>query len=91
MLEAIYFRRPVFVNRYDVYVRDIEPKGFRLPVIDGFVNRKVVQEVRRILDDPDYREELVNHNYEVARKYYGYRVLRYGLQTLIRNVQSRTD
>ena len=91
LLEAIYFRRPVFVNRYDVYVRDIEPKGFRLPVIDGFVNRKVVQEVRRILDDPDYREELVNHNFEVARKYYGYRVLRYGLQTLIRNVQSRTD
>ncbi len=91
LLEAIYFRIPAFVNRYDVYVRDIEPKGFRLPAIDGFVNRKVVDEVRRLLDDADYREQLVNHNYEVARKYYSYRILRYGLQTLIRNVQGRTD
>ena len=82
---------PILVNRYDVFVRDIEPKDFRLPTIDGFINRRTVREVRRLLDDEDYRTELVNHNYEVARKYYGYRALRYGLQTLIRNIHQRTD
>jgi glycosyltransferase involved in cell wall biosynthesis len=30
LLEAIYFRLPVVINRYSIYVQDIEPKGFRL-------------------------------------------------------------
>ncbi|HHC71937.1 MAG TPA: glycosyltransferase, partial [Thiotrichales bacterium] len=91
LLEAIYFRKPVFINRYDVYIRDIEPKGLRLPAIDGFVNRSVVREVRRLLDDPAHVEELVEHNYQIARKYYSYRVLRYGLQGLINNIHHRTE
>jgi hypothetical protein len=36
-LEAIYFRKPVLINRYSIFVRDIEPKGFRLLTMDGFV------------------------------------------------------
>ena len=51
--------------------------------MDGFVSRKVVKEVGRILEDPDYRHELVEHNYQVARPYYGYPVLRHGLRLLI--------
>ena len=90
-LEAIYFRIPILVNRYDVFARDIEPKGFCVPLIDGFINRKAVDEVRRIFDDSDYREEIVDHNYEIARKYYSYRVLRYGLQTLVKNIKHRTE
>lgn len=90
-LEAIYFRVPILVNRYQVFVRDIEPKGFRMPTMSGFIDRHVTREVRRLLDDPDYRTELVDHNYEVARKYYSYRALRYGLQTLTRNIQIDTD
>lgn len=91
LLEAVYFRVPVLINRYDVYIRDIEPKGFRFPTMDGFINRRAVREVARLLDDQDYRRELVDHNYEIARRYYSYEVLRYGLQTLIRNIQIRTD
>ena len=37
LLEAIYFRKPVLINRYSIFVRDIEPKGFKLLTIDGFV------------------------------------------------------
>jgi glycosyltransferase involved in cell wall biosynthesis len=87
LVEAFYFRVPPLVNRYDVYVRDIEPKGFRLPHIEGFVNGKAVSEVRRILDDAAYREELVNHNYEVAKKYFSYKTLRFGLQMLMDNIR----
>ncbi len=85
-LEAIYFRKPIMVNRYSVYARDIEPKGFRVPTMDGFVDRQVVDEVRRILDDPRYRQEMVDHNFALAREYYGYPVLRYGLRTLLGNI-----
>ncbi len=85
-LEAIYFRKPIMVNRYSVFARDIEPKGFRVPTMDGFVDRQVVDEVRRILDDPQYRKEMVDHNFALAKEYYGYPVLRYGLRTLLGNI-----
>ena len=91
LLEAIYFRTPVVVNRYSVYIRDIEPKGFRVPTMDGFVNRQVVKDVGRILEDLDYRHELVEHNYEVARRYYGYPVLRHGLRLMINNIRLKTE
>ena len=40
LLEAFYFRVPIIVNRYPVWVRDIEPKNFQVPVMDGFINRE---------------------------------------------------
>lgn len=85
-LEALYFKVPILVNRYSIFVRDIEPKGFHLPVIDGYVTRQVVQEVRRILDDADYRQTMVRHNYDVARRFFGYGALRRSLQTLMMNL-----
>ncbi len=86
LLEAIYYRVPVLVNRYSVFGRDIEPKGFQIPLMDGFVTRKVVDEVRRIVNDREYRMLLTEHNYRVAIRYFGYSVLRRSLRTLITNV-----
>ncbi|HMP76614.1 MAG TPA: glycosyltransferase family 4 protein [Kiritimatiellia bacterium] len=85
-LEAIYFKVPVVVNRYGVFGRDIEPKGFRCPLMDGYVTRQVAEEVRRLLEDRVYREELVAHNYTVGARYYGYSVLRRSLHTLVTNI-----
>lgn len=83
LLEAIYFRVPVVINRYSIFINDIEPKGFRLAVMDGMVTNKVVNDVRRILEDDTYRKEMVEHNYRVARKFYSYTVLRRSLRTLL--------
>jgi mannosylglucosylglycerate synthase len=88
-LEAVYFRKPVLINRYSVFARDIEPKGFRLAVMESFIDRAIVEEVRRILDDPEYRNGMVAHNYAVAKQYYSYSVLRYSLQTLLSNIEKR--
>ena len=87
LLEAFYFRIPVVVNRYSIFARDIEPKGFRLPVIAGFPTRGVVEEVRRLLEDKDYRREVVDHNYQTAHRYYSYANLRRKLHALIANVR----
>ncbi len=86
LLEAFYFKVPIIVNRYPVWVRDIEPKGFSVPVMDGFVNRSVVAEATRLLDDAAYCEQMVTHNYDLAKQFYGYPILRYCLQTLINNI-----
>ncbi|MHC4870428.1 MAG: glycosyltransferase [Planctomycetota bacterium] len=85
-LEAIYFRVPIVVNRYSIFARDIEPLGFRLPVIDGFVTRKVVDKVRKLIEDKEYRNEVTDHDYEIATRYYSYSVLRRKLRTLITNI-----
>lgn len=84
-LEAIYFRKPLLVNRYDVFVRDIEPQGFDVVVMDGYVSDRVVREVREILDSPERRRRMVDHNYAVATRHYSYAVLRRRLAFLISN------
>jgi glycosyltransferase involved in cell wall biosynthesis len=84
-LEAIYFRKPLLVNRYGVFVRDIEPQEFDLAIMDGFLTKKVVRAVREILENPRRREEMVNRNYEVATRHYSYAVLRKRLNFLLGN------
>ena len=82
-LEAIYYRRPIAVNRYSIYTTDIKPKGFSVIEINGFVTQKTVDHTRRVLDDADYRHRMVTHNYDVAKRYYSYSVLRQKLKTII--------
>jgi glycosyltransferase involved in cell wall biosynthesis len=84
-LEAIYFKLPVLTNRYSIFTRDIEPKGFQLPIMDGFLTRQVVDEVRRLLEDQDYRDRVVERNYRIAARFYSYSVLRRNLRTLVTN------
>ncbi len=86
LLEAVYFKKPIVINRYSIFIRDIEPKGFRLAVIDGFITRGVVAEVERLLRDERYREATVEHNYAVANRYYSYSVLRRSLRTILTNL-----
>jgi glycosyltransferase involved in cell wall biosynthesis len=84
-LEAIYFKKPMLINRYANFVRDIEPKGFDLVIMDGFLTRKTVEKVRQVLESAERREKMVNTNYEIATKYYSYGVLRRWLKTLLTN------
>ena len=83
LLEAFYFRVPVVINRYSIFIQDIEPKGFLLPMMDGFVTTKLIDQIKRILDDQNFRKKIINSNYHLATQYYGYAPLRRNLQTLI--------
>jgi glycosyltransferase involved in cell wall biosynthesis len=84
-LEAIYFRKPMLINRYAVFVRDIEPKDFDLIAMDGFLTKKTVQTVKEVIASPERRNQMVNHNYQVATRYYSYAVLQRWLKTLMTN------
>jgi len=75
LLEAVYFRRLLLVNRYPVYVADIAPKGFRFVEIDGVITDAAVAQVRELLADPVRREAMVAHNYEVARRHFSFETL----------------
>lgn len=86
LLEAFYYRKPVLVNRYAIFISDIEPKGFRTVAMDGYLTRDVVQEARRVIKDPEYRTAMVNHNYELSKAFFSYTVLRRRLRVLITNI-----
>lgn len=75
-LEAIYFRKPMLINRYATFIRDIEPLGFDLVSMDGFLTKKTVEDVSEILESPARKERMVARNYEVASRYFSYAVLR---------------
>jgi mannosylglucosylglycerate synthase len=86
LLEAYYYRKPVLVNRYSIFISDIEPKGFRSITMDGMLTRDVVAHVHRVISDPAYRQEMVDHNYELGKKFFSYAVLRRKLRALITNI-----
>ena len=86
LLEAFYYSVPVLINRYSIFVQDIEPKGFRTISMDGFVTNEVVDHVRAVLGDRSLRDEMVETNYRLATRYYGFGMLRRRLQTLLINV-----
>jgi len=75
-LEAIYFRKPMLINRYATFVRDIEPLGFDLASMNGFLTKKTVHAVREVLESRHRREQMVDHNYDVASRHFSYAVLR---------------
>jgi len=82
-LEAVYHRKPIFVNNYSIYASDIRPKGFRTILMDEYISERVLGEAKRFLGDSDYRHWAVDHNYAVARKHYSYRVLESSLSHIL--------
>ena len=82
-LEAIYYRKPIVVNRYSIYIADIEPKGFQVITIDGFATRAVVRDIREVLENKELQERLVQENYELALQHYSYEALERDLLSLL--------
>jgi glycosyltransferase involved in cell wall biosynthesis len=84
-LEAVYFKKPLLINRYATFVQDIEPKEFDLIVMDGYLTRKTVLKVKEVLESPDRRAKMVSTNYEVASRHYSYAILRRWLNSMLTN------
>lgn len=82
-LEAVYFRKPILVNHYSIYTFDIKPKGFLSVEIDGFVTDQAVEKTRALIEDPRLREEMVENNYALGKKFYSYEVLHDKLMNLM--------
>ncbi len=75
-LEAVYLKKPILINRYSTFIRDIEPLGFQLALMDGYLSPHTVTEVKAILASPEKSEAMVNHNYALAKQHFSYAVLR---------------
>jgi glycosyltransferase involved in cell wall biosynthesis len=83
-LEGVYFKKPILINRYATFVRDIEPLGFDLAVMDGYLSKKTVQNVVELLESTHRTQTMVDNNYQIAARHYSYSVLRSQLTATIR-------
>ncbi len=83
-LEGIYFKKPILINRYATFVRDIEPLGFDLAVMDGYLSRKTVDMVVELLGSAQRTKKMVDNNYRIAADHYSYSVLRSHLTAILK-------
>ena len=84
-LEAIYFRKPIVVNNYSIYHKDIKPKGFQVIEIDGYVTEEAVQKTRWVLTDARLRKHMVETNYKLGQQFFSFAVLQRQLEIIIRD------
>jgi hypothetical protein len=82
-LEAVYHRRPVFVNRYAIYDLDIRPLGFRNIEMNGFLTQANVAETRRLLDDLALATEWTDGNFQLGLRHFSYEAIRSGLRAAL--------
>ena len=83
LIEAVYYRRPVVVNRYPVYNSDIRPLGFQFIELDGFVNDSAVEQARQIIKSPKAAEDMVEGNFALARQHFSLELLEKKLKQIL--------
>ena len=82
MLDGTVFRKPILVNRYLIYITDIEPIGFKVVSMDGYLTRDIVNQVRNLLDNPEAQKEMAEINFNLGKKFFSYDVLRSKLESV---------
>ncbi len=82
-LETMYYKKPIVVNRYSIYIADIEPKGFDVITINGFATSNAIKKIRKVLGDEEYRRKMINGNYELAAEFFSFEILEEKLMHLI--------
>jgi len=71
-IEAVYFKKPIFVNRYGVYKKDLESLGFETVSIDGKVTRETVSKVAGWLEDGKEVSRVVEKNFKIGKKHFSF-------------------
>lgn len=89
LLETFYFKKPVVVNRYPVFITDIEPRGFDVCRMDGFITKDIIKRVTSLMRDRDLRHSMTEKNYHIAGKYFSYEMLEKQLLDIVREFDNR--
>jgi glycosyltransferase involved in cell wall biosynthesis len=84
-LEAIWFKKPVLVNRYSIFQQDIEPVGFNVVMMDNYITPETVDEIRDLLDAPAVVRMSTEKNFELARRYFSFELLEQRLRQALMN------
>ena len=88
-LEAVYYRRSLFMNSYVIFMTDIQPKGFRFITFADYLDQSCVERVREVLLNPQQAQEMVDHNYQLGKRHFSYTILENHLRTLLLEIEGR--
>ncbi|MCL2066346.1 MAG: glycosyltransferase family 4 protein [Treponema sp.] len=84
-LEALWFKKPVLVNRYSIFQQDIEPLAFDVVIMENYITNDAVNAVRVLLNNPVASNLLAERNFEIARKFFSYTLLEQRLRQALMN------
>jgi glycosyltransferase involved in cell wall biosynthesis len=84
-LEALWFKKPMLVNRYSIFQQDIEPLDFDVVVMENYVTPETIETVEAILKSPGAVEVMTAKNYELGRKYFSFKLLEQRLRQVMMN------
>lgn len=86
LIETLYFKKPLVVHTYPMYLSDIQPAGVQAVEFWHDITPDVVAATRRLIDDATLREQMVTHNYAVGVQHFSYAVLERSLKRLLERV-----
>ena len=84
LIETMFFHKPFLVNRYAIYIEDIEPTGLQAVSIDGKITDRTVTEVRSLLSDQQLVAKMTSQNARVAAKHFSYQTAQIILEDIIK-------
>jgi glycosyltransferase involved in cell wall biosynthesis len=84
-LEALWFKKPILVNRYSIFQQDIEPLDFDVVVMDTYITPETVDTVNAMLDSPDAIEVMTERNFELGKKFFSFSLLEQRLRQVLMN------
>jgi len=96
-LEGLFAKKPMLIFEYDVYKEDIKGKGFKvislgskyklneygLAKVDKRAIKDAAKECIKLLIDKNYREKMIEENFQLGRKYLSYKSLEEKLKMII--------
>ncbi len=91
LIEAVAARAPVVATTYLVYKTDIMPSGIEnIEIRDRYddvgnlvIPETALESIHYLLTHPDYRQDLVERNFQIAKTEFGLNVLRHRLNKVL--------
>jgi len=84
-LEALWFKKPILVNRYSIFQQDIEPLDFDVVVMDTYITPETVDTVNALLENPDLVDVMTARNFELGRRFFSFSLLEQRLRQVLMN------
>ncbi|MDR1277383.1 MAG: glycosyltransferase family 4 protein [Treponema sp.] len=84
-LEALWFKKPILVNRYSIFQQDIEPLEFDVVIMENYVTANTVDTVRALIDNPGSAEMMAERNFALGRKFFSFALLEQRLRQVLMN------
>lgn len=86
LIETLYFRKPLIVHTYPIYLANIKTAGVKAVEFNYDITDDVLEQTRRLIDDDAFRQDMAEHNYQVGLESFSYRVLKQVMMNLLENI-----